>query len=87
MSNVDKTRPMTRHQYLFRFVRSGAWVREDIEFRERLGDRMRKHTMLELESEDNGLVRTRAIIYCSGMVCGEYGGRLLETRKQLTEGK
>ena len=64
MSNVDKTRPMTRHQYLFRFA--SVCPREGIEFLERLGDKMRKHTMLGLESWGDGGMGVTDIIYCWG---------------------
>jgi hypothetical protein len=35
LSNVDTTRPITRHQYLFRFVESGVCRQKDIELSER----------------------------------------------------
>ena len=65
MSNMDKTRPVTRHQYLFRLT--SVCPREGIEFLERLGDEMRKHAMLGLESWDDGGMGVTDIIYCRGM--------------------
>ena len=58
MSNVDKMRPTTRHQCLFRFVKSGVCCEKGIEFYERLVSKMRKDTVLELEPCDEGEVRT-----------------------------
>ena len=80
---MDTTRPMTRHQCLFRLVGLSVCVWEGIEFSGRLVDKMRKHTMSELKSGDDR-VEWRAIIYCPSTVSAAIGG--LEIRNQLTGG-
>jgi len=70
---VDRTRPITRHQYLFRFTRAGVCWPKGIEFAERLVDKMRKHTMFELASWDDGEERMRAITDYILFLHGEHG--------------
>ena len=50
MSNVDRTRPITVHQYLFRFDKSGIYGRQSVQSRERLAEKIRKYTMWALKS-------------------------------------
>lgn len=71
---MDTTRPITRHQYSFRFVKSGDCWQKGIEFTEHLADRMRKHTMFDLESWEDEEQRTRVVrdymLFCGGTVQG-----------------
>ena len=89
--SVERTWPITRHQYLFRFDNSGVCWQNGIEFGERPVEKMRKHTMLELECWDDGGERMRAIsdyiLFRVGTVYDEHGGKGEVRGKQLTENK